>query len=76
MHALRASYGMEINPLAVAYEVEKLDNGKWVHTGQFGEDRDKGKPLPKEVTERLKRGDEGEFNAGGETYRIRRAAKP
>jgi hypothetical protein len=71
-----AFYGMEINPLAVAYDVEKLENGKWVHTGQFGDGRDEGKPLPKEVTERIARGEEGEVDAAGETYRIRRAAKP
>ena len=66
---------MEINPLAVAYEVEKLESGRWAHAGQVGAERDTAKPLPTEVTERLKRGEEGEFNAGGETYRIRRAAK-
>jgi hypothetical protein len=75
MPLLRAFYGMEINPLAIAYEVEKLEKGKWVHTGQFGDDRDQGQPLPKEVTERIQRGEEGEVDVAGETYRIRRAAK-
>ena len=68
---------MEIDPLAMAHEVEKLENGKWVHTGQHGGGPDeRNSPLPKEVTERVARGEEGEFKVGGETYRIRRAAKP
>jgi len=70
-----AFYDMEINPLAIAYEVEKLEDGKWVHTGQFGDGRNQGKPLPKEVTERIQRGEEGEVDVSGETYRIRRATK-
>jgi hypothetical protein len=66
---------MKIKSSDVAYDVSRLENGRWVWFG-FGDSRDEGKvELPKEVHDRIAQGRPGKLEVEGRWYWIKATEK-